>query len=60
MRELKAENDKKQKKDAEKKKAKRQSMARATALETPKAANTEDEDMGVVGAEAAWGRPLSS
>ena len=27
-------------------------MARATAMETPKAANTEDEDMGVVGAEA--------
>ena len=52
MRELKAENDKKQKKDAEKKKAKRTSMARATAMETPKAANTEEEDMGVVGAEA--------
>ena len=52
MRELKAENDKKQKEDAKKKKAKRTSMARATALETPKAANTEDEDMGVVGAEA--------
>ena len=52
LREQKAEADKKQKKDAEKKKLKRTSMIRATALETPKTGNVEEDDMGIVGAEA--------
>jgi len=51
LREQKAENDRKQKKDSEKKKAKRTSMIRTTAMETPKTGG-EDDDMGVVGAEA--------
>ena len=51
QKEQKAESLKK-KKDAEKKKLKRTSMVRATAMETPKSANTEEDDMGVMGAEA--------
>ena len=47
LRELKAEKDKKEKKDLEKKKAKR-----ATAMETPRNANQEEDDMSCVGAEA--------
>jgi len=55
LRELKAEKDKKEKKekkDLEKKKAKRTSQQRATALETPRNANQEEEDTSCVGAEA--------
>jgi len=52
LRELKAEKDKKEKKDLEKKKAKRASLQRSTAMETPRTANQEDDDMGCVGAEA--------
>lgn len=47
LRELKVEKDKKEKKDLEKKKAKR-----TTALETPRNANQEEDDMSCVGAEA--------
>jgi len=52
LRELKAEKDKKEKKDMEKKKAKRTSLLRTTAMETPRNANQEEDDMGCVGAEA--------
>ena len=52
LREVKAE---KAKKKAEEKKKKRQSMMRATALSTPMGGangNAEEDDMGIVGAEA--------
>ena len=52
LREQKAEMDKKQKEDAKKKKSKRQSLVRTTAMETPKGGAGDDDDMGVVGAEA--------
>jgi len=52
LRELKAEKDKKEKKDLEKKKAKRASLLRTTAMETPRNANQEEDDMSCVGAEA--------
>ena len=52
MRELKAEKDKKEKQDLEKKKAKRTSLLRTTAIQTPRNANQDDDDMGCVGAEA--------
>jgi len=52
LRELKAEKDKKEKQDLEKKKAKRTSLLRTTAIQTPRNANQDDDDMGCVGAEA--------
>merc|ERR1711884_100959 len=45
------DNELKKKKDLEAKKKKRTSMVRSTAMETPKT-GAEDDDMGVVGAEA--------
>eukprot|EP00092_Neocalanus_flemingeri_P032797 GFUD01035670.1.p1 GENE.GFUD01035670.1~~GFUD01035670.1.p1 ORF type:complete len:1485 (+),score=509.47 GFUD01035670.1:55-4509(+) len=51
MREVKVEKDKKEKKDLEKKKAK-SALQRSTALETPRNANQEEDDMSCVGAEA--------
>jgi hypothetical protein len=49
LRELKAVNDKKEKKDLEKKKAKRASLLIITAMETPRNANYEEDDMSCVG-----------